>query len=245
MKEVLLLAIVSFLSLSLLSQPIVNIENLRHSGEIGVFKSIGLSLNSSRGNEERDNYKLDLSFAKNNDKYESLITFNNSKRTKDELLEDKSSFLHARFLKKLERSFDVESYIQSSKNPFQSYKKRNLAGVGIRLNSKRDYKFGLSVMREIEESLLGENISTSRLNLYINKKILLSGDNSLATSVFFQPSINDPSADYKASILMALNIPISEKIKIEIKLSSVLDNDPPDISEKSNHSFSTNFRYSF
>ena len=177
MKEVLLLAIVSFLSLSLLSQPIVNIENLRHSGELGVFKSIGLSLNSSRGNEERDDYKLDLSFAKNNDRYESLITFNNSKRTKDELLEDKSSFLHARFLKKLERSFDVETYIQSSKNPFQSYKKRNLAGVGIRLNSKRDYKFGLSVMREIEESLLGENISTNRLNLYINKKILLNGAN--------------------------------------------------------------------
>jgi hypothetical protein len=44
---------------------------------------------------------------------------------------------------------------------------------------------------------------------------------------------------------MSLNIPISEKILVEIQISTALDNDPPDISKKSNHSFSTNFRYTF
>ena len=47
------------------SQSIVNIENLRYSGELGEFKSVGISLNGSRGNEDRDDYKLHLSFTKN------------------------------------------------------------------------------------------------------------------------------------------------------------------------------------
>ena len=54
---------ITFSSL-VLSQPIVNIENLRHSGEVGEFKSAGLSLNGSRGNEDRDDFKLNLAFTK-------------------------------------------------------------------------------------------------------------------------------------------------------------------------------------
>ena len=41
---------------SVFSQPIVDIEELRHSDEIGYFGSAGLNLNSSRGNENRDDF---------------------------------------------------------------------------------------------------------------------------------------------------------------------------------------------
>ena len=64
-------------------------------------------------------------------------------------------------------------------------------------------------------------------------------------TLFYQPSLQDFSSDYKVSALMSLNIPISEKILVEVQISTALDNDPPDISKKSNHSFSTNFRYTF
>ena len=73
----------SLLAPIVFSQPIVNIENLRHSGEIGEFKSVGLSLNGSRGNEDRDDFKLNLSYTKNNDNIESLITLSHSERTKE------------------------------------------------------------------------------------------------------------------------------------------------------------------
>ena len=124
----------SLLAPIVFSQPIVNIENLRHSGEIGEFKSVGLSLNGSRGNEDRDDFKLNLSYTKNNDNIESLITLSHSERTKDDVLEDKSSFFHSRLLFKSDKSYDYELYVQSSKNPFQSYKKRDLLGFGMRFD---------------------------------------------------------------------------------------------------------------
>ena len=235
----------SLLAPIVFSQPIVNIENLRHSGEIGEFKSVGLSLNGSRGNEDRDDFKLNLSYTKNNDNIESLITLSHSERTKDDVLEDKSSFFHSRLLFKSDKSYDYELYAQSSKNPFQSYKKRDLLGFGMRFDLSKKSKIGLSLLHEKEESLKGINKETDRINLYLYREIELQNDNFLSTSFFYQPSIKELGSDYKISALIALNMPLSEKILIQIQISTAMDNDPPDISKKSNHSFSTNFRYVF
>ena len=235
---------ITFSSL-VLSQPIVNIENLRHSGEVGEFKSAGLSLNGSRGNEDRDDFKLNLAFTKNTENIESLITVSHSERTKDDVLEDKSSFFHSRLLFKSDKKYDFELYVQSSKNPFQSYKKRDLIGFGARFDISKEFKIGLSLLHENEESLQGINKETDRVNLYLYKRVELANSNFLSASLFYQPSLQDFSSDYKVSALMSLNIPISEKILVEIQISTALDNDPPDISKKSNHSFSTNFRYTF
>ena len=235
----------SLLAPIVFSQPIVNIENLRHSGEIGEFKSVGLSLNGSRGNEDRDDFKLNLSYTKNNDNIESLITLSHSERTKDDVLEDKSSFFHSRLLFKSDKSYDYELYVQSSKNPFQSYKKRDLLGFGMRFDLTKKSKIGLSLLHEKEESLKEINKETDRVNLYLYREIELQNDNFLSTSLFYQPSIKELSSDYKISALISLNMPLSEKILIQIQISTAMDNDPPDISKKSNHSFSTNFRYVF
>ena len=235
---------ITFSSL-VLSQPIVNIENLRHSGEVGEFKSAGLSLNGSRGNEDRDDFKLNLAFTKNTENIESLITVSHSERTKDDVLEDKSSFFHSRLLFKSDKKYDFELYVQSSKNPFQSYKKRDLIGFGARFDVSKESKIGLSLLHETEESLQGINKETDRVNLYLYKRVELANSNFLSASLFYQPSLQDFSSDYKVSALISLNIPIAEKILVEIQISTALDNDPPDISKKSNHSFTTNFRYIF
>ena len=143
------LFLIFVISLNISSQSIVDIENLRHSGEIGYFKSLGLSVNGSRGNEDRDDYKLDFSVARNNEDIESFFTINNSKRTKNNVIEDKSSFFHGRVLLKSESFYSYEFYIQGSKNPFQSYRKRDLAGAGIRINAKNKYKVGLSFLQDL------------------------------------------------------------------------------------------------
>ena len=174
-----------------------------------------------------------------------MITVSHSERTKDDVLEDKSSFFHSRLLFKSDKKYDFELYVQSSKNPFQSYKKRDLIGFGARFDISKESKIGLSLLHENEESLQGINKETDRVNLYLYKRVELANSNFLSASLFYQPSLQDFSSDYKVSALMSLNIPISEKILVEIQISTALDNDPPDISKKSNHSFSTNFRYSF
>ena len=146
---------------------------------------------------------------------------------------------------KSEGNKNFETYIQSSRNPFQSYKKRNLIGFGYRFNISKDQKIGLSVMHEDEQSSGGSNKQVERLNLYFNKVFELEGENSLSTSLFYQPSLKDLETDYKVSALITLELPLSQNFSIEVQLSSAIDNDPPDLSEKSNHSLSTNFRYEF
>ena len=238
--------LLSFIVISFINaSPIVDIENVRQSGEIGTFKNFEFSLNSSRGNEDRDDFDLGIALVNNSSTIEKLLVFERSERTQDDIIEDEATFLHARVLWQSDRKYDFEAYLQSSENPFQSYKRRDLVGVGIRFTELKSIKLGLSLLHENEESLLGNEKSTERFNLFLNRDISFNNDSFLSGSIFFQPSLSDFSDDYKYSISISYNIPVSENFSIKFKVSESFDNDPPDLAEKSDQSLSTSFIYSF
>ena len=238
--------LLSFIVISFINaSPIVDIENVRQSGEIGTFKNFEFSLNSSRGNEDRDDFDLGIALVNNSSTIEKLLVFERSERTQDEIIEDEATFLHARVLWQSDRKYDFEAYLQSSENPFQSYKRRDLLGVGIRFTELKSIKLGLSLLHENEESLLGNEKSTERFNLFLNRDINFNNDSFLKGSIFFQPSLSDFSNDYKYSISISYNVPVSENFSIKFKVSESFDNDPPDLAEKSDQSLSTSFIYSF
>ena len=109
-----------FLYLNASASPIVDIENIRQSGEAGKLKNVAFALSGSRGNEDRDNLNLSLAFVNNSESTERLFVFEKSKRTTNDVVEQESSFLHARLLKQLEnKTYDIETYIQNSENPFK------------------------------------------------------------------------------------------------------------------------------
>ena len=83
------------------------------------------------------------------------------------------------------------------------------------------------------------------LNMYVHRETNFNNDISLDTSLFLQPSIDQPNEDFKASLLLSLNIPISKKFNIQIQFSESIDKDPPDLANESDQSFSTNFIYKF
>ena len=88
--------LLSFLVISYINaSPIVDIENVRQSGEIGTFKNFEFSLNSSRGNEDRDDFDLGIALVNNSSAIEKfyklyiyLLVFERSERTQDEIIED-------------------------------------------------------------------------------------------------------------------------------------------------------------
>ena len=238
--------LLSFIVISFINaSPIVDIENVRQSGEIGTFKNFEFSLNSSRGNEDRDDFDLGIALVNNSSTIEKLLVFERSERTQDDIIEDEATFLHARVLWQSDRKYDFEAYLQSSENPFQSYKRRDILGVGIRFTELKSIKLGLSLLHENEESLLGNEKSTERFNLFLNRDINFNNDSFLTGSIFFQPSLSDFSDDYKYSISISYNVPVSENFSIKFKVSESFDNDPPDLAEKSDQSLSTSFIYSF
>ena len=118
-------------------------------------------------------------------------------------------------------------------------------GIGIRFSELKNIKLGLSLLYENEESLLGDEKSTERINLYLNREIGFENDSFLLGSMFFQPSLKDFTDDYKYSFSLSYNIPVSENFLIKFKISESFDNDPPDEAEKSDQSFVTSFNYSF
>lgn len=238
--------LLSFIVISFIdASPIVDIENVRQSGEIGKFKNFEFSLNSSRGNEDRDDFDLGIALVNNSSTIEKLLVFERSERTQDDIIEDEATFLHARVLWQSDRKYDFEAYLQSSENPFQSYKRRDLVGLGIRFTELKSIKLSLSMLYENEESLFGNEKSTERFNLFLNRDISFNNDSFLTGSIFFQPSLSDFSDDYKYSISISYNIPVSENFSIKFKVSESFDNDPPDLAEKSDQSLSTSFIYSF
>tara|TARA_Y200000002_G_C22644261_1_gene648407 strand:- start:854 stop:1612 length:759 start_codon:yes stop_codon:yes gene_type:complete len=235
-----------FFTLNIISSPIVDIESVRKSEEIGQFRNIAFGYSGSRGNEDRDNYDISLSLVNNSKKYERLFVFEKSERTKDDITEDESTFLHARLLRQLNnKSYDLEAYFQSSENPFQSYKTRNLFGAGIRFSELKKIKLSVSLLHEDEESLDGIKKKTERVNLYLFKDFSFENSSFVSISSFFQPSLNNFSDDYKYSLSFSYSIPVSEKFFINFKITESFDSDPPDFAEESDQSFVTNFNYSF
>ena len=242
-----LFSLLTFLAISNVhASPIVDIEAIRKSGEVGNFRNIAFAFSGSRGNEDRDDFNASVAFVNNSERAERLFVFEKSKRTKDDITDKESSFLHARFLRQLDdKRFDIETYIQNSENPFQSYKSRSLLGGGLRFNELENILVSVSLLFEDEESLEGIQKSTERVNLYLFKDFEFSNNSFVSISSFFQPSLKDFSEDYKYSLSLNYSVPVSENFLINFKLSESYDNDPPDLAEKSDQSFITSFNYSF
>ena len=108
--------LLSFIVISFIdASPIVDIENVRQSGEIGTFKNFEFSLNSSRGNEDRDDFDLGISLVNNSSTIEKLLVFERSERTQDDIIEDEATFLHARVLWQSDRKMTLKLIFKAVK----------------------------------------------------------------------------------------------------------------------------------
>ncbi len=159
-------------ALTINASPIANIEDVRRSNEVGSFRDIEFAFSGTRGNEERDDYDIGIALVKNSLKSESMLLLEKSERTNEDVVEDESFFLHARYLwKNEEKNYNFETYFQSSENPFQSYKKRDLIGFGLRFSEIKHIILSVSILHESENSLLGDKKSTNRASLFLNRSI--------------------------------------------------------------------------
>ena len=89
-------------ALTINASPIANIEDVRRSNEVGSFRDIEFAFSGTRGNEERDDYDIGIALVKNSLKSESMLLLEKSERTNEDVVEDESFFLHARYLWKNE-----------------------------------------------------------------------------------------------------------------------------------------------
>ena len=64
---------VALVGMQTFASAIINIEDLRQEGEIGLFQSISGSVDASRGNRDRDYYTFTYRIDKNSDSLDSFL----------------------------------------------------------------------------------------------------------------------------------------------------------------------------
>ena len=227
----------------LMGQAIVNIEELRREGEIGFFTNISAGLDASRGNRDRDYYSLRIRFDNNSEDAESFLILQQTERKSNDIVMDKSKFIHGRYIFIGEDTLHWEVFAQYSENPFRNYKKRSVLGGGLRFELSKSGRLGAGLLNEEETDLSGKSKITERLGFYFHTDFDIAENISFDPTIYFQPSIENFENDYKASMILAVDFKVNENFKIRMQYSSFHDSDPPLLAEKTDDSISTMFSY--
>ncbi len=233
------------LAMNLKSEAIINIEDQRKEGEIGLFNSISASLDASRGNRDRDNYSLSYRLDNNTETIDSFIIYSQSERKYEGTVKDESNFFHARLVLKNSSDLHYEVFAQVSENPFRNYKNREVIGGGLRWLLNDHARLGISLIQEDEEGLDGTQTKTDRMNIYFHDDYEIDENITFNTTLYFQPSLDEYEDDYKASIIFAFDFLINQNLEITLQYSRFNDSMPPVNSDKMDEGISTKFTYNF
>ena len=224
---------------------IINIEDIRQEGEVGLFQSISGSLDASRGNRDRDFYTFTYRIDNNSDAVDSFLVMSQSKRKYVGDVIDESNFFHGRFIFKNKSKLHYELFAQRSENPFRNYRKREVTGLGFRYLINDHARLGMAFINEDEEDLNMVNTKTDRLNIYFHDDFEVGENIYFNTTIYVQPSIDDFSDDVKSSAIFALDFEVNEQVTISLQYSRFNDNAPPLNADKMDESISTKFSWNF
>ena len=224
---------------------IINIEDLRKEGEIGLFQSLSGSVDASRGNRDRDYYTFTYRVDNNSDSLDSFLVISQSERKYIGNVIDESNFFHGRLVFKNDSNLYYELFAQRSENPFRNYRQREVMGLGLRYLINDHARLGLAYINEDEEDLNMINTKTDRLNIYFHDDFEIGDNIYFNTTIYIQPSIDDFRDDIKSSAIFALDFEVNEKVTISLQYSRFNDNAPPMNADKMDESISTRFSWSF
>ena len=224
---------------------IINIEDLRKEGEVGLFQSISGSVDASRGNRDRDFYSFTYRIDNNLDTVDSFLVISQSERKYVGEVIDESNFFHGRLIFKNKSKLHYELFAQRSENPFRNYRKREVTGLGFRYLINDHARLGMAFINEDEEDLNMVNTKTDRLNIYFHDDFEVGENIYFNTTVYVQPSIDDFSDDVKSSAIFALDFKVNEQVTISLQYSRFNDNAPPLNADKMDESISTKFSWNF
>jgi len=224
---------------------IINIEDLRKEGEVGLFQSISGSVDASRGNRDRDFYTFTYRIDNNSDTVDSFLVISQSERKYVGEVIDESNFFHGRLIFKNNSKLHYELFAQRSENPFRNYRKRVVTGLGFRYLINDHARLGMAFINEDEEDLNMVNTKTDRLNIYFHDDFEVGENIYFNTTIYVQPSIDDFSDDVKSSAIFALDFEVNEQVTISLQYSRFNDNAPPLNADKMDESISTKFSWNF
>jgi len=220
--------------------------------DIGVYGSVDLGINFSKGNSEREKYSVSSSLQKFKKNaiwlFSGSYTFQQSKYDGIYHKTVNKAYLHSRHIMGISKTLNWEYFGQVESNEFQKLAFRGLFGIGARWKpfEKKIY-FGLSPMF-VRESYLDTNIESKnsvKSNFYVNMVCPINEKTDISYVLYFQPDILVPK-DFDLIQTLQLENQITEKISLLIHFSYDYDSEPIDNSiKKYDFEQKTMLRYKF
>ena len=248
MKKLLLITL--FLTQSLFA--IVSIVPIEIGENVGLHSKIGLSLQTQRGNTDKDNYKGSAKVTyDSNTTYVTSLEFSAAYGETNNKEDTNKAYVHFRYVYALsEKALRAELFLQTQEDKFKAIEYRRLLGLGLRLKLGKFIKngsgyIGVGAFYEnihyLEDTNNNKNIV---LNNYLAYSIKFSKETTLAYRLDFQPIYNE-FKDYILIQKLRLNVKLYENLSLQVTMIHDVDSNPAEGIDKNDFTQTTGFIYSF
>jgi len=229
MKTIVLLLLITSQSLFAL----ISIAPVEISDNPGVHGSFSASLETKKGNTDKDNYKFGTKVIY--DSNSSYVTWGEifAEYGESTGVEDTNkAFLHLRHIQAITpEDIRLELFIQTQENRFKSIERRFVTGAGVRFKLFEVFKdgkgyFGVGGFHEYIRYLSTDPTEKNiRLNTYFAYTVGFGEDSSLSYSLFLQPKIDD-FKDFTKAHKLNLQLLIYKALYLNLQLSYDVDTRP-------------------
>jgi len=231
---------------------LVSITPVEIGENAGFHTKIGLSLQTQRGNTDKDDYRGEAKFLyDNNISYVTFIEFSGEYGKTNSIEDTNNIYIHYRYIHTLmSEVLRGEFFLQTQEDKFKEIEYRRLAGLGLRIKMDKFIHYGtgyIGIGAFFEDKkYLNESESQKYivLNNYIAYSIAFSENTTLAYRLDYQPVIDD-FANYVVVQKLSFVTKINEKLDLTISMVYDVASIPAEGVDKNNFSQITGFVYSF
>lgn len=199
----------------------------------GFNTKIATSLETKKGNTDKENYKAVLRVAyDNNTSHVTWMELSGEYGEVNNEQDTGKAFGHLRHIHATPlEHFNFELFAQLQEDEFKLIKNRSLAGAGVRyelfsLLDNDKFYFGLGGFYEhVTYTSSDPNESNARMNSYLAYSLNFGDKSRFSYTLYFQPKFSDFS-DYAKSHAMELRLVVYEKLFLQLNLNYDVDSEP-------------------
>jgi len=230
---------------------LISITPVEIGTKAGVHGFTELSLQTQRGNTDKDNYQGALKVIyDNNTTFVTWVEISAKYGETNKVEDTNNAYLHFRYIYALSPEYlRVELFTQLQKDKFQLIKHKEINGLGLRVqlshifNSGNGY-FGIGGFSEAinySDNTYKHNI---RLNSYLTYQMQINEKSELSYSFYYQPLYNNLS-NTVTTHAFALKVEIYKELFLQLKATYNLDTTPAVSVKKENFTQNTSFIFNF
>lgn len=252
-NSIILFSLLSFYSITVFA--IVNMDGIHFKrGQDTFVGDVDLTMAGTSGNSTSTEIAFNTQLSWLDEDSINLAILGYQYGETNDIRNVDKSFIHYRYIAKVNKSKDWELFAQVEKNEFTRLSYRALLGAGIRFlsaNSKRHSAFfGLGAFSSKEEIKFVSGLTdhgieeVNRANIYFLSKYKINPILSFSNVIYYQPSLSKLS-DFRTLVESNFDYKINNNLSLRLRLDASYDSEPSQSIESTDISYTTGFKYSF